>query len=72
MYHGAPLSETCVLCGRRPPRFLCFALSGSLCNLAQLGLDRALLYALEAGWLLPQLERELIPTVSVHASLSYA
>ena len=38
-----PLAERCLLCGHRPPRFLCFAISGSLCNLAQLGLDRLLL-----------------------------
>ena len=35
-----PLAETCVLCGRSPPRFLFFVLSGSACNGVQLGLDR--------------------------------
>ena len=41
-----PLAESCVVCGRTPPRFVCFALSGSLCNLAQLALDRLLLLLL--------------------------
>ena len=41
-----PLSESCLVCGRRAPRFVCFALSGSLCNVAQLGIDRLLLLLL--------------------------
>jgi hypothetical protein len=35
-----PLAETCVVCGRSPPRFLFFVLSGSACNGVQLVLDR--------------------------------
>ncbi len=41
-----PLAETCLICGRRPPRFVFFAISGSLCNAAQLGLDRLIYHSL--------------------------
>ena len=41
-----PLAQSCVVCGRRPPRFFFFALSGSLCNAAQLGLDRIIFHSL--------------------------
>ena len=51
-----PLAETCVVCGRRPPRFLFFVLSGSACNGVQLGLDRLLILALPEGrWWVPTL-----------------
>jgi hypothetical protein len=51
-----PLAAHCVLCGRyKPPRFLFFGLSGSLCNLAQLGLDRMLLLLIgrDSAWYVP-------------------
>lgn len=41
-----PLADSCVVCGHHPPRFLFFAASGSMCNIAQLGMDRLLLEAL--------------------------
>ena len=41
------LADSCTICGRHPPRFLFFAVSGSLCNIAQLALDRLLLEALQ-------------------------
>ena len=51
-----PLAETCVVCGRSPPRFLFFVLSGSACNGVQLGLDRLLILALPEGrWWVPTL-----------------
>ena len=42
----APLADHCTVCGRRPPRFVFFAISGSACNVAQLAMDRALLLLL--------------------------
>jgi len=51
-----PLAETCVVCGRSPPRFLFFVLSGSACNGVQLGLDRLLILVLPEGrWWVPTL-----------------
>ena len=51
-----PLAETCVVCGRTPPRFFFFVLSGSACNGIQLGLDRLLILALPEGrWWVPTL-----------------
>jgi len=48
------LSDTCTVCGRRPPRFIFFAASGSLCNAAQLLLDRGLITLLpEHEWWAP-------------------
>ena len=35
-----PLAETCTFCGKRPPQFVFFAVSGTLGNVIQLGLDR--------------------------------
>ena len=40
---SAALADTCIICGLRPPRFVFFALSGSLCNIVQLILDRCLM-----------------------------
>ena len=41
-----PLAETVVICGKRPPRFVFFAVSGSLCNGAQLALDHCIWYSI--------------------------
>lgn len=55
-----PLADHCGLFGWRPPRIVFFAVSGSLCNVAQLGLDRLLLLLLHWAdihdqWWLPSL-----------------
>lgn len=42
---GRPLAETCVVCGRTPPRFFFFVISGSACNGIQLAIDRLLVRA---------------------------
>ena len=69
------LADSCLVCGRRPPRFLFFAISGSLCNIAQLALDRALLAMLpDDVWWIPTVCWTLSYTLSVslrHASHAY-
>jgi hypothetical protein len=63
---GIALAESCVVCGRHPPRFLFFAASGSLCNVAQLVLDRALLALLPHDvWWIPTACWTLSYTLSV-------
>ena len=76
-----PLSESCVACGRKPPRFLFFAISGALCNLAQLAIDRLLLALIAHGvldlhdaWYVPTVCWTVSYTLSValrHASHSF-
>jgi|Transcript_68790 hypothetical protein len=50
-----PLSQSCRLCGRKPPRFLFFALSGSICNAAQLAIDKIIMLFLPEVWWAPTL-----------------
>ena len=50
-----PLSQSCTCCGHKPPRFLFFAISGTLCNAAQLAMDRAIFVLLPEIWWAPTL-----------------
>ena len=60
------LADACIVCGRKPPRFVFFAVSGSLCNIAQLVLDRMLLAILpEDIWWIPTACWTLSYTLSV-------
>ena len=69
------LADACIVCGRKPPRFVFFAVSGSLCNIAQLALDRMLLAILpEDIWWIPTACWTLSYTLSVslrHASHAF-
>ena len=72
---SSSLADTCVVCGRQPPRFIFFALSGSLCNIAQLALDRALTLVLPPDvWWTPTASWTLSYTFTVplrHLSHAY-
>ncbi|KAL1528171.1 hypothetical protein AB1Y20_009532 [Prymnesium parvum] len=48
-----PLAQSCRICGHQPPRFLFFAISGTICNAAQLAMDRAILVLLPEEWWAP-------------------
>ncbi|GMH72068.1 hypothetical protein TL16_g05820 [Triparma laevis f. inornata] len=45
---GAPMSTSVLICGRRPPQFIFYAISGTLCDVIQLALDFFL--AIFMGW----------------------
>ena len=63
-----PLAQTCVVCGRTPPRFFFFVLSGSACNGVQLAIDRVLALVLPPNtWWVPT----FCWTVSYAASVSF-
>ena len=63
-----PLAQTCVVCGRTPPRFFFFVLSGSACNGVQLAIDRVLAFVLPPNtWWVPT----FCWTVSYAASVSH-
>ena len=66
MEGSTSLADTCSLCGWRPPRFVFFAISGSMCNVVQLLLDRLLTSMLpEDVWWIPTASWTLSYTLSV-------
>ena len=62
----APLAHSCRICGRRVPRFVCFAVSGSLCNIVQLVLDRAIWLTIEGA----ELELPVVTSWTVSYTIS--